>query len=195
MRRVPVAALLSSLILVGTTAAAFATHTVSTTCFGQTVQIKGTDGDDSNLQGTPTADVIAAGAGTDSIYPLDGHDRVCGDDGNDFSLGDGGLDRLAGNNGADVMRGEAGADYEVQGNTDGDGVYGGEDADAAIRGGGGSDTVNGGLAGDSLYDGTGDDTIDGGDGSDTWFQCADGSGTNDTYISIEAFAGPSSSYC
>ena len=99
-----------------------------------------------------------------------------------------------GGGGSDGMRAENGRDVEVQRDAGGDAVYGAEDNDAAIRGGSGNDFVYGGTGTDNLYDGYDLDNLDGGTGSNTWYQCADGI-SNETYVNITSFVGPSSAYC
>src|SRR3972149_7232425 len=92
----PIRILVVGLALLIATPVSLATHTVSNSCFGESVEIQGTDGNDSNVRGDGSANVIAIGAGSDNIYSHGSGDRVCADDDNDYTEGGNGADRLAG---------------------------------------------------------------------------------------------------
>lgn len=102
--------------------------------------IKGTLGDDLNLQGTT------------------GNDLILGFSGNDTINGNGGLDEIRGGSGMDTITG--GADRDV--------INGGPDNDR-IFGMGGNDTLEGGGGDDYIEVGDGSDIVRGGDGNDTIF--------------------------
>lgn len=166
--------------------ASLATHTVSNICFGDSVTIRGTDGVDNPLNGTSAKDVMAAGDGADSIYPMAGADKACGDGDNDFIDGGNGDDSLAGANGGDGVLGN-GDDDTVNGGSSNhpatdnvDGQGGNDD----VNGGGGDDGVYGGGGNDHLSDGTGTDFIDGGAGYDVLDHCTPNEG--DDWINVEA---------
>lgn len=82
--------------------------------------INGTNGNDSNLNGTESADIsifglggndyIHGNGGDDIIDAGTGNDTVFGDDGNDTILGRNGADDLHGGEGNDVIWAEAGND-------------------------------------------------------------------------------------
>ena len=172
---------------------AWATHTVSTVCFSQNVQISGTDGVDNPLNGNDNPNVMAAGAGGDSIYGKDGADRICGDDGGDYIEGNLGNDYLTGNDGADWIQASRGDDNEVRGASDSDTVFGEEGADTTF-GGAGIDHVYGGEEDDIIYDGPGTDYVSGQSGTDVWFHCYQSGVTDvdDGTIEVEFL---SSDYC
>ncbi|MEJ2410986.1 MAG: calcium-binding protein, partial [Novosphingobium sp.] len=58
----------------------------------------------------PQPDILAGGAGDDSIYGDTGNDTLLGHAGNDYIEGGDGADQLEGGTGNDVLRGGAGAD-------------------------------------------------------------------------------------
>ncbi len=129
-------------------------HAVGTTCRGQTPTAFGTDGDD-DLTGTPLADVVVLGAGSDKFRGLGGNDVICGEGGRDVVFGGDGNDVLVGAGGGDRLVGGAGDDQ----------VAGGKGKDELV-GGADEDLVRGGPAPDYLAEGPGDDQLAGGGGGD-----------------------------
>jgi Ca2+-binding RTX toxin-like protein len=109
---------------------------------------EGTDGNNLRIGGAE-ADVIAAYAGTDTLY------------------GGSGSDYLSGGSGADRLRGGPGRDT-VSGGLDDDTAFGGDGADR-LFGDEGNDLLLGELDHDRLYGGVGDDTLNGGLGRDRLF--------------------------
>ena len=106
------------------------------------------------LIGTPRADTILAGSGSDLVRGLAGDDELHGEAGGDLVAGGAGDDRLQGGNGADILFGGPGDDL----------VEGGE-GDDRLEGDAGQDHLIGGGGDDLLIGGVGDDGIDGGAGS------------------------------
>ncbi|NJL88994.1 MAG: DUF4347 domain-containing protein [Coleofasciculaceae cyanobacterium SM2_1_6] len=113
------------------------------------------------LQGN---DRIFGGAGDDNLYGGAGNDVIRGGKGRDFIKGGAGNDRLSGGKGNDVIFGGAGKDiiYGGQGN---DFLSGGA-GDDLIYGEQGNDVMAGGAGDDRLYGGAGNDQICGCDGDD-----------------------------
>jgi Ca2+-binding RTX toxin-like protein len=150
---------------------------VTPTCFGKTVTVMGTAGDD-ELHGTPGTDVIYGGGGNDWIVGWStangnadpdgtGPDYLCGGPGGDILYGNGGADHLNGGDGNDGLNGGPGSDV-IQGNSGGDFLeaeY--NDSDAApndvLRGGPGPDDLQSGYGPDRLYGNSGKDFIFDGD--------------------------------
>lgn len=138
------------------------------TCFGKVPTIVGTDGDDL-LQFGP-GDVVYAGAGNDSIGPLDGRltftayicggpgaDDIYGGRGADYVHGDGGADRMNGGyGGADVFFGDAGDDY----------LFDFDDFDYPDKEDPGTDVMHGGAGNDILITACGSDKVYGDAGND-----------------------------
>ncbi|MBI3962192.1 MAG: Ig-like domain-containing protein [Deinococcus sp.] len=156
--------------------------TVAVLCRGLVATIIGTDGDDTDLMGTPGNDVIH-GLGGDDI-PIDGgdgNDVICGGDGNDGLIGNKGDDTIDGGNGDDTIDGTFGNDtlFGGEGNdtidggdtiglfVSGDDVLNGGPGDDDLFGREGNDTLNGDAGNDDLFGGEDDDTLDGGAGTDT----------------------------
>ncbi|RJE78547.1 calcium-binding protein [Paracoccus sp. JM45] len=114
------------------------------------------------LQGRPGVDILAGGAGNDTIY---------GD-----PEGAVGADQLYGGANRDLIYGGGEADY-IDGGTGNDTLYGGEGGDAihgglhndVLEGGGGDDTVHGSNGQDVLSGGLGSDTLSGDGGRDTLY--------------------------
>jgi len=131
--------------------------------------IKGTQGDDNNLNGTEGPDKIIAMKGNDTVNALGEADRVSGGRGTDtVNAGDG--------------------DDSVWGGADDD-TLNGELGNGSLRGKGGSDTLNGEEDNDFLSGGKDVDTINAGEGDDFVFSRGDGNkadavdcggGTNDS---------------
>ena len=139
------------------------------TCFGATVTIMGTAGDDVLIGSEDVQDVIYGGGGRDTIqggeFYADGTapDLLCGGPGNDYVKGARGDDKLNGGDGDDVVDGSNGADVE-QGNAGNDRVGGGsfdDDDDAADiqRGGPGKDTITTNRGSDRAYGQRGADRL------------------------------------
>jgi Ca2+-binding RTX toxin-like protein len=108
------------------------------------------------LNGTAGDDVLAGGGNRDTLNGLDGNDRL-----------EGGADRdaLNGGNGDDILDGGAERDTLIGGAGD-DLLDGGADRDT-LDGGTGNDRLFGGADRDTLAGGAGDDFLDGGDERDT----------------------------
>ncbi len=137
-------------------------------CFGQTVTMLGTAGDDTLIGSEDVRDVIYGGGGNDTIiggeFYADGTapDLLCGGPGNDYVKGARGNDKLNGGDGDDTVDGSNGADVEA-GNDGNDRVGSGsfEDADAA------DDVMRGGPGNDTMVTGWGRDQVSGDGGADT----------------------------
>jgi Ca2+-binding RTX toxin-like protein len=115
--------------------------------------------------GTPTADVIVAGGGSQTIDGRGGNDRICAAGGDDRILGGEGSDRVDAGSGDDAVEGENGSD-RVLGGGGSDLVFGNRGNDW-IEAGAGSDLVEAGLGDDSASGGTGSrDRVIGGVGND-----------------------------
>jgi hypothetical protein len=151
--------------------------------------ITGTEGPDTNLNGT---------AGDDTISGLGGNDRINGLGGNDVLDGGPGSDDLAGGSGRDAVSyataaapvvvtiddlandGTAGEQDNVQ--TDVEDLFGGAGNDRltgsaganTIDGGPGADRIIGGAGGDALFGGEGDDRIESLDGRVDRVECGPG---------------------
>ena len=108
-------------------------------------------------QGTDIDNVMAAGAGHDSLF---------GHGGNDVLLGETGNDEVFGGDGDDLLDGGGGADDLRAGSQD-DQLFGGRGADS-LRGNRGDDTLDGGNGADVLNGGRGSDVMTGGDGADVF---------------------------
>ena len=106
------------------------------------------DVDDNNFVVTTNEDdVIATGAGIDSVISGNGNDIIVAGDGDDI---------VQGRNGSDILYGDAGNDR----------VYGGNDADY-INTGSGNDQAFGGNGDDFIVAGIGNNWVEGGTGTDT----------------------------
>jgi hypothetical protein len=159
------------------------------TCFGAPVTIQGT-AQGEEIIGTAGDDVIAAGAGPDTIRASLGDDRVCAGGGNDTVYGAAGDDRIDGGIGDDVVFGLAGndavsgglGDDELTGGLGDDRLFGhaeavalsnaAEDGNDRMNGDGGDDELHGGggddrLTGDAPTDVAGSDDLRGDGGNDT----------------------------
>nr|WP_309503422.1 Hint domain-containing protein [uncultured Roseovarius sp.] len=122
-------------------------------------------------------DLVAGGAGNDTIFTGDDADTITGGDGDDYI--DGGMDddEISGGAGDDVIISGEGSDTVYGGDGD-DTIYGGvnipaanipdaidpelENADDYIDGGAGNDLIFGEDDNDTILGGTGDDTLSGG---------------------------------
>ncbi|MBU2260275.1 hypothetical protein KKC44_06780, partial [Patescibacteria group bacterium] len=152
------------------------------TCYGRTVTIHGTPGDDLIILGTDGPDVIHGYGGNDTIFGMDGDDIICGGPGNDTidggwgndqAWGEQGNDSITGDDGNDTLRGNDGDDYihgnmgrdRIYGNDGNDTLRGGKDNDR-IYGNDGDDHIYGDLGNDRVYGDKGNDTLEGGDGED-----------------------------
>ena len=74
------------------------------TCFGRTVNVVGTDGND-KFKGTNEAEVFLTLDGNDTVNGGNGFDAACGGDGNDKLKGGGDPDKLSGGSGTDTLNG------------------------------------------------------------------------------------------
>lgn len=122
---------------------------------------------------TPLADVIAGTPGNDTVFGLNGDDRMCGGDGHDSLYGQGGNDHIDGGPGDDSLYGGSGNDL-LDGNA----------GDDLILGQGGADTLYGGFVSgyDTLYGGAANDMIH----TEAGGGYARGNGNNDTiYGSVD----------
>src|SRR5262249_39001080 len=161
----------NDLIDLNSTAAGFASITISATLVGRSGSdsLAGGDGNDSivggdnpdlifgnegndTIDGGTFNDIIFGSAGDDSILGGSGEDLITGNDGNDFIDGGDGNDSILGLTGADTLLGGLGNDT----------LRGGDNADSMV-GGGNDDFLFGELGTDILY---GDDTAGGGSGND-----------------------------
>jgi Ca2+-binding RTX toxin-like protein len=102
--------------------------------------IRGTNGPDTMLSGTPQGDLVNLFAGNDIFFALRGNDVVLGGDDDDVIAGDSGLDQLLGEGGADFL-------------------IGGGDNDR-LDGGGENDVLDGGFGSDILTGGARFDRFD-----------------------------------
>jgi Ca2+-binding RTX toxin-like protein len=156
--------------------------------------------------GTPTADVIFAGNGSQTIEGRGGNDRICtggGDDrifggeGSDWVGAGGGDDTLEGENGSDRLFGRGGIDA-IFGNRGNDQIDAGAGSDLAeaglgddsVSGGPGPrDRVVGGMGNDSLHGGAGDEDVLRGDHGADLFD--GGAGAHDVAsFAVSGFDGP-----
>src|SRR5207237_7354262 len=120
--------------------------------------IDGTSGDDPNIQGTGSADLIHGLEGNDTIFGNAGNDEIYGDDGNDV---------LNGGTDYDILHGGIGNDTLNGGNESGDQLFGedGNDSLTNIRG-----TLVGGIGDDNYFVATGVNIVEAlGEGFDTVF--------------------------
>ncbi|MEJ6403978.1 calcium-binding protein [Yoonia sp. 2307UL14-13] len=102
-------------------------------------EIRGTLGDDPELNGTDGDDLIRGFAGDDVIDAGAGVDEVRAGEGEDVVNGGPDRDEIFGGPGDDILNGDGGND--------------------TIRGGGGNDTIDGGEGFDIVFGGAGDDVI------------------------------------
>lgn len=144
------------------------------TCFGRTVTIMGTPGDDTLIGQGGVSDVIYGGGGDDYIsggdfyfgdaFPGNAPDYLCGGQGNDNVNGSPGDDHLNGGDGNDRVRGWSGSDVE-SGNDGNDIVGSGSFADLDVR----PDVMRGGNGVDQIIGDWGNDRLEGGPGPDSIF--------------------------
>ncbi len=120
------------------------------------VVLNGTQGDDTELNGTDANDVIRGLDGNDTIKGLAGDDKLWGDGGNDEIFGGGGIDEIEGGDGDDILRGELGND-RLDGGAGNDILFGGA-GDDVLQGFTGNDRLDGGPGADAMTGYTGDDT-------------------------------------
>jgi serralysin len=142
--------------------------------------IRGTPGDDPDLDGTAEADEIFGLAGNDRLNGLAGNDRLEGNAGVDDLFGGADDDRMFGGDDRDVMVGEAGADF-LRGGPGNDqlevGGFGvADDDDNFLDGGAGDDVLIAqsiDTGNNVMVGGTGNDTFLGGGGQERMFGEAD----------------------
>ena len=173
MTRRLIVSFVASVMSLGTVGVAEATHTVSNTCFGQSVGISGTDGPDNPLDGTSSANVMASGDGADTIRARASNDRACGDDGQDTVEGADDNDWLSGDANDDIVNGEDQSDNDIQGNSGDDFLIGGNGDDTLHGGGPGNDRIEAGAGDDVFWDGPDVDLVFGGGGFDVWNHCTE----------------------
>jgi Ca2+-binding RTX toxin-like protein len=118
-------------------------------CEGETATIVGTEGNDNNIFGTSSRDIIAGLGGNDRIAGLAGNDLICGDEGNDRIEGGTGDDNLIGGSNDDMVRGGSGNDRLA-----------GESGNDDLQGESGNDLLDGGPDTDNGNGGDGTDTCD-----------------------------------
>ncbi|MBP7001873.1 peroxidase family protein [Amaricoccus sp.] len=123
--------------------------------FVSSTRIGGTDGNNSNINGTNGLDLLIGFKGNDKLYGKKGADDIYGDDGNDQAWGGAGNDMIWGGKGKDKLYGEADHDY-----------LDGGDGNDELRGAAGDDFLFGGKGKDKLYGSKGYDYLDGGEGND-----------------------------
>ena len=107
------------------------------------------------LLGTPAADRLSGGAGSELIHGFAGNDVLAGGAGDDCLFGEGGADKLSGGGGSDALDGGGGRDRLVG--------AGGRDV---LKGEGQADVLFGGAKGDNLFGGAAGDKLTGGGGVD-----------------------------
>ena len=166
------------------------TATATTSLTGPACTVAGTDGADTNVQGSPGNDVLCLFGGDDTVRPGAGDDWIFGGAGRDrltYSNAAGPVEvnltnRDAYDRGAltaigyDQFRdiewasGTAFADLLV-GSPNPD-TLDGLEANDELYGQDGNDVLNGWAGNDGLHGGNGDDSLDGGDGVDTCSQDA-----------------------
>jgi Ca2+-binding RTX toxin-like protein len=135
---------------------------VTSSCFGRTATIVGTEGNDT-LTGTSGVDVIVGLGGKDLIEGRGSSDYICGGDetSNEINTGD----AIYGGAGADSIGAAAGGD-EVRGGPGPDRIYGGT-GDDSVRGEGGNDLIRAGRGDDFAIGDDGADTVYGESGADS----------------------------
>ncbi len=143
-----------------------------------------------DLEGSAFSDILAADAGANRIFGLQGNDQIWGRGGNDMLYGGDGDDTILGGTGSDTIFGGIGfdiasyaesaasvrVDLATPGNSTGEalgdifdgieGLLGGNSADT-LQGDAAANLLMGGLGNDSLEGRAGNDTLQGGDGLDT----------------------------
>jgi Ca2+-binding RTX toxin-like protein len=140
------------------------------TCFGRTVTVMGTAGNDYIEPTHGVVDVIWTGAGDDTIagevegrYATDGGDFYCTGTGNDTVNSGAGGDHISGGPGDDVIRGWRGADvmYGNGGNDtiEDDSIDSNDTANDVFHGGPGDDTLVGGWGAEKFYGEDGHDVV------------------------------------
>jgi Ca2+-binding RTX toxin-like protein len=170
-KRTSVLAAAGVLALAGLTSPDQAGAAAAPTCFGRTVTIMGTPGDDNLVGQGGVADVINGLGGNDIISggafyfdddnPGNEPDYLCGGRGDDNISGSPGDDHINGGDGNDRVRGNNGSDVE-QGNDGNDRVGSGSFADLGVR----PDIMRGGQGADEIFGDWGHDTLEGGAGPD-----------------------------
>jgi Ca2+-binding RTX toxin-like protein len=138
--------------------------------------VKGTNGNDANLVGTPGADYICALGGNDDIDGLGGNDVIFAGGGDDIADGGAGHDIIHGEAGDDQLIGGAGNDTLLeQGLRKDRNLLDGGAGEDELKAGTGLNTMRGGPAKDKLLGGDrvdrmfgegGKDILRGGGGSD-----------------------------
>lgn len=122
-------------------------------------KIKGTNGDDLNLNGTPGSDKISGKKGDDILRGFGGDDRLDGGKGDDKLFGGDGNDKLVGGQGDDRLEGGSGND-KLFGDGKGSGSgSGGQSFNDYLDGGTGNDLLVGGQGNDTVLGGEGDDVL------------------------------------
>ena len=154
------ALLLWAMVLIAVPAAAQAE---GARCAGEPATITGTPRGEW-IRATVRHDVIAAGAGADTIVGRGRGDLICGGRGADVLRGGVAEDRLLGGPAADELRGGR-ADDRLYGGGGND-VLLGEKADDMLRGGPGGDDLDAGQGDDRAWGGRDPDRIVGGWGFD-----------------------------
>lgn len=113
-----------------------------------------TQGNDDEIIGGASAELLKGGDGNDTISGLSGEDTLNGGKGDDHLSGGDGNDQIRGREGDDFLSGENGNDY-----------LRGESGNDYLKGSAGSDTLIGGWGDDTLRGGQEDDLLNGGPGS------------------------------
>jgi Ca2+-binding RTX toxin-like protein len=114
-----------------------------------TDEVRGTDGNDTPLNGGNGPSDMYGLLGRDEMYGNKGDDRLYGGYGDDVLYGGDGNDELEGEQGNDKLYGEAGND-NLKGGTGADSLYGG-DGDDILNGGEDADYMDGGNGSDTYY--------------------------------------------
>lgn len=126
--------------------------------------VRATAGRDS-IRGTPQGDRMFAGAGDDTADGLGGDDCIDLGRGEDRGRGGTGDDLILGGLGTDTMLGSAGDD-RLSGQAAGDRLFGGRGSDR-LDGQSGDDLIHAGSGADRIAGGLGDDRIAGTSGNDS----------------------------
>jgi Ca2+-binding RTX toxin-like protein len=113
--------------------------------------MRGTPGDDDNLDGTEKDDAIYGLAGNDEIVGFDGNDAIFAGAGSDIVYGQDGNDYIEGNKGADVLHGEDFCNSNPESDDDEKDVIKGNQGDDVVMGESGDDTIYGNSGNDRLY--------------------------------------------
>ncbi|WP_353472965.1 calcium-binding protein [Salipiger sp. H15] len=136
--------------------------------------------------------ILAGGAGDDTLGGGDAADTISGGAGDDRLLGYGGDDVMEGGAGNDTVYAGAGNDTVIGG--DGDDSITGNEGDDWLEGGAGSDSLYGQEGDDYVTGGDGDDTLEGNEGNDTLIGGAGNDWMRGSYANDELWGGTGDDY-